>query len=283
MIEREQQRPLTEEDACKTLLKNREKVADLPYSNEILTLLDCSVARTHASSLREVAAEFMGRVQENLDKAEGLRGEKLAQFCSELQEILTFSGLALTTTEDGGLHRLEISPQLIELVSIDGSERRSISVLPSLQITNLGRSANQKELNSLAFQSIKLLKDNDVTSMSVHDFFQYFDQVVKHVSKAELKDQFQLWLDNVPDNIRSFDNNVDIKRNIARGLNTRAKEVDCRFKCQRENCESSAGLSVILTGNSVSGQFTFTHMIDGKSVMHASAAKLPRLQLIGED
>jgi tetratricopeptide (TPR) repeat protein len=140
--------------------------------------------------------------------------------------------------------------------------------------------------NVAGTQMNALLPIDQVVALSPADFFLYFDRVLQPDNHAVLKKQFQKWLDALSDDVRSFESIADPnkrfeeKKKFARALNYRAKEISCQFACNA--CGASAGLSAGRTGNSVSGQFEFSHRVGEKkgSVGHARSTILPMLRLV---
>lgn len=138
-------------------------------------------------------------------------------------------------------------------------------------------------------QQTAVLPIDEVRALSPSDFFQYFDRVLRPDNHPVLRSQFQKWLDALPDEVRSFesiadpDKRFEAKKALARALNYRAKELGCRFECNA--CGAPAGIGAGKPGNSVTGQFRFSHGEEGKSgsVSHARSTSLPKpLRLLNQ-
>lgn len=244
--------------------------------------VDVSTASSEA--ILGARSTYLMAVQEALDKSVGIKGKKLVSFISEVGAVLASSGLVVSFRrgKDNIFGKLEVCDgQPVLRNFLQGEAVIDLSRLPEMVVHSVER-LGQEITNTASHANIQLLPNSQVPGMSVDEFFLYFDRVRPHVPREKLKDQFQNWLDGFSEEKRSFNNDFDLKRHFARGVNLRAKSIGCRFLCGKQGCGKASGLLVTKYAGAETGTFVFSHEIESGSTSHSKSKTLPLLRLISE-
>jgi hypothetical protein len=245
------------------------------------------IALTHLDAieiLKSARMSYRQAVQDAFLSQIGIEGTELLDFVRVTSSLLNSSGLLLHNVQSmDEVFRLELDEGSAWLTNVLGGRRKRLKYLPEMIVCPIEELSTQEALNHVAAKNISLEPTNQVSKKSFNEFIEYFDTVHSHVDNRELARQFQQWLDDFPEHLRDFGDDVEAKRVFARAINTRAKIIGYRFKCLKKGCGAKAGLSVSKTGSSVTGQFEFKHQEDGNTVPHARSAILPNLRLVIAD
>lgn len=263
------------EEAKQTILSG-------PYAEPISALVQDYDKRQAvvASGPLGMWSDYLANLQVILDQSVGAEGSSLLETVKKFSSVLECGQLALTKKGcSGEYYRLDTKGANAFMKELASGKSTLIESLPELDVVSLASVKSQRLANQLSHKTIKLEPINQVSKMSFKEFVEYFDRVLPHVENEGLIKQFQRWLDDFPDELRDFGNNVDAKRVFARSINERAKLLGCRFSCPVENCGLLCGMSAALTGTSKKGQFIFAHELDGKRISHFRSASLPKITL----
>lgn len=242
--------------------------------------VDVSTASSEA--ILGARSSYLMAVQEALDKSLGIKGKKLVAFINDVGAVLASSGLVVSFRrgKDNMFGKLEVSDGQPILRSLLQNEVViDLSHLPELVVHSVEQ-LGQEITNTASQANIQLLPNSQVSGMSVDEFFRYFDRVLPHVLTEKLKDQFENWLANIPEDDRLFQDDIERKRAFARGVNSRAKSLGCRFRCGKKDCGKASGLSVTVSSSTKSGLFLFSHETDRGRFSHAKSKRLPLLKLL---
>ncbi len=131
---------------------------------------------------------------------------------------------------------------------------------------------------------------DQLSKLHANEFFAYFDRAFGLLTKSELQNQFQLWLNSFSteggtfSDFNGYSDQLAGKNQLAGRLNSCARRLGLGFSCpktiaRKKPCKGVGNLLVKESKNSPNGEFFIQHDKKGKPVEHARSDSLPRLVL----
>ena len=208
--------------------------------------------------------------------------DEVGQLMIEIAEVFAGSGLVLFSEESLEYYSLArmgnqaVIRRLLDASKVvpTGALLRSLRVIPR-ELLN-----DQRLVNALSMQDIRIEQDETVMQLSPSEFFSYFDRVKMHVPNGTLKNQLQKWLSKFVKTSHDFGGDFGLKKEFAQELNRRVLEMGWSFKCWSSDCKSPAALYFSKIGASECGLFSTSHALGGHTRAHKTSSVLRSLRIV---